>query len=193
MLHCVKRRGSRIACCGARGNTQALLTLLGLGPGVCSGRSGGTLPVGLCGTAARKGASGCLLLWATSDRPTPVTSSRLLKGASTRAKRAARPGSVSMSFQVLSARCLSPVLSRMLLCCCSCAPETEAMSSALSAQGTQDHSSLWAGSPLRGDDPGVVPGVAQVVWLNLSGDVPGDAQCLRNIAAFMRSRRGGER
>ena len=70
---------------------------------------------GLCGTAARKCTSGCLSLCATSARLTPVTCSRLLKGASTTAKRAARPGSVSMSFQVLCGSFLSPVLSLMLL------------------------------------------------------------------------------
>ena len=48
--------------------------------------------MGLCGTAARKGTSGCLSLCATSARLTPVTSSRLLKGASTTAKRGCPAG-----------------------------------------------------------------------------------------------------
>lgn len=79
--------------------------------------------MGLCGTAARKGTSGCLSLCATSATLTPVTSSRLLKGASSTANRAARPGSVSRSFQVLCGCFRSPVLSLMLVWCCCCAPE----------------------------------------------------------------------
>ena len=100
-----------------------LLTILVLGGGVRGGRLVAGPLAGLCGTAARNGTSGCLPLCATSATLTPVTSSRLLKGASSMAKRAARPGNVSMSLQVLCGCFQSPVLSLMLLWFCCCAPE----------------------------------------------------------------------
>ena len=100
---------------------KPLLTAFAPGGGVRGGLSGERLLVGLCGTAARSGRSGCLSSCATRERLTPVTSRRLLKGASTMAKRAARPGSASMSFQVAGECFLSPFLMLLWLCCC--APE----------------------------------------------------------------------
>lgn len=78
-------------------STAAVCTRLGIGCGVCGGLLGAGPLSGICGTAAREGASGWRLSCDSSVRLTPVISSLALKGASTTANRAARPGSASMS------------------------------------------------------------------------------------------------
>ena len=98
----------------AGGVTAGTCTRLG---GVCAGLSGMDSPPDFCGVAARRVTPGWRASWDCSMRLTPVTSSLLLKGASTTAKRAARAGSVSASIH-LDSVCLLRSATSLLCSCC---------------------------------------------------------------------------